>query len=62
MNRNERMLKSHMMDNNISSSVFDDYFKKVSRTQNNNTPYLLESNGMPLSEWRDMQINDILYE
>ena len=46
MHKNERILKSHMRDNNISSSVFDDYFKKVSRVQNNNTPYLLESNGM----------------
>ena len=46
MNRNERILKSHMRDNGISGSTFDDYFKTISRTQNNNTPYLLESNGM----------------
>jgi acyl carrier protein len=38
-----------MRDNNISGSVFDDYFKKISKTQNNNTPYLLESNGKTTS-------------
>lgn len=61
MNRNERMLKSHMMDNNISSSVFDDYFKKVSRTQNNNTPYLLESNGMSVDIFSKLLEDRIIF-
>jgi ATP-dependent Clp protease protease subunit len=61
MNRNERMLKSHMIDNNISSSVFDDYFKKVSKTQNNNTPYLLESNGMSVDIFSKLLEDRIIF-
>jgi ATP-dependent Clp protease protease subunit len=61
MNRMERMLKSHMKDNNISGSVFDDYFKKVSRTQNNNTPYLLESNGMSVDIFSKLLDDRIIF-
>ena len=61
MNRNERMLKSHMIDNNISSSVFDDYFRKVSKTQNNNTPYLLESNGMSVDIFSKLLEDRIIF-
>lgn len=61
MNRNERMLKSHMRDCNISGSVFDDYFKKVSRTQNNNTPYLLESNGMSVDIFSKLLEDRIIF-
>jgi len=61
MNRMERMLKSHMKDSNISGSVFDDYFKKVSRTQNNNTPYLLESNGMSVDIFSKLLEDRIIF-
>ena len=61
MNRIEKMLKSHMRDNNVSSSVFDDYFKKVSRTQNNNTPYLLESNGMSVDIFSKLLDDRIIF-
>jgi ATP-dependent Clp protease protease subunit len=61
MNRNERILKSHMRDNNISGSSFDDYFKKVSRTQNNNTPYLLESNGMSVDIFSKLLEDRIIF-
>jgi ATP-dependent Clp protease protease subunit len=61
MNRMERMLKSHMKDNNISGSVFDDYFRKVSRTQNNNTPYLLESNGMSVDIFSKLLDDRIIF-
>ena len=61
MDRNTRILKSHMRDNNISSSVFDDYFKKVSRTQNNNTPYLLESNGMSVDIFSKLLEDRIIF-
>lgn len=61
MNINERMLKSHMRDSNISGSVFDDYFKKVSRTQNNNTPYLLESNGMSVDIFSKLLEDRIIF-
>lgn len=61
MNRNERMLKSHMRDNNVSSSVFDDYFRKVSKTQNNNTPYLLESNGMSVDIFSKLLEDRIIF-
>ena len=61
MNRNERILKSHMRDNNIPGSVFDDYFKKVSRTQNNNTPYLLESNGMSVDIFSKLLDDRIIF-
>ncbi len=61
MNRNERILKSHMRDNNISGSVFDDYFKKVSRIQNNNTPYLLESNGMSVDIFSKLLEDRIIF-
>ena len=61
MNRMERMLKSHMKDNNISGSVFDDYFKKVSRIQNNNTPYLLESNGMSVDIFSKLLEDRIIF-
>jgi ATP-dependent Clp protease protease subunit len=61
MNRNERMLKSHMRDNNISGSVFDDYFKKTSRIQNNNTPYLLESNGMSVDIFSKLLEDRIIF-
>ena len=55
------MLKSHMIDNNISSSVFDDYFRKVSKTQNNNTPYLLESNGMSVDIFSKLLEDRIIF-
>ena len=61
MNRNERILKSHMRDNNVSGSLFDDYFKKVSRTQNNNTPYLLESNGMSVDIFSKLLDDRIIF-
>jgi ATP-dependent Clp protease, protease subunit len=61
MNRNERMLKSHMRDCNISGSVFDDYFKTISRTQNNNTPYLLESNGMSVDIFSKLLEDRIIF-
>lgn len=61
MNRNERILKSHMRDNNISGSLFDDYFKKVSRIQNNNTPYLLESNGISVDIFSKLLEDRIIF-
>ena len=61
MNRNERILKSHMRDNGISGSTFDDYFKTVSRTQNNNTPYLLESNGMSVDIFSKLLEDRIIF-
>lgn len=54
-------MKSHMRDNNISGSVFDDYFKKVSRIQNNNTPYLLESNGMSVDIFSKLLEDRIIF-
>jgi ATP-dependent Clp protease protease subunit len=50
-----------MRDNNISGSVFDDYFKKVSRIQNNNTPYLLESNGMSVDIFSKLLEDRIIF-
>jgi ATP-dependent Clp protease protease subunit len=65
MNRIERMLKSHIRDNSrmnpISSSVFDDYFKKVSKIQNNNTPHLLESNGMSVDVFSKLLEDRIIF-
>ena len=61
MNINERMLKSHMRDNGISGSTFDDYFKTISRTQNNNTPYLLESNGMSVDIFSKLLEDRIIF-
>ena len=61
MNINERILKSHMRDNKVSGSVFDDYFRKVSRTQNNNTPYLLESNGMSVDIFSKLLDDRIIF-
>lgn len=61
MNINERILKSHMRDNNVPGSVFDDYFRKVSRTQNNNTPYLLESNGMSVDIFSKLLDDRIIF-
>jgi ATP-dependent Clp protease protease subunit len=50
-----------MRDNNVSGSLFDDYFKKVSRTQNNNTPYLLESNGMSVDIFSKLLDDRIIF-
>jgi ATP-dependent Clp protease protease subunit len=50
-----------MRDNNVSGSVFDDYFRKVSRTQNNNTPYLLESNGMSVDIFSKLLDDRIIF-
>ncbi len=61
MNINERILKSHMRDNNVPGSVFDDYFRKVSRIQNNNTPYLLESNGMSVDIFSKLLDDRIIF-
>ena len=61
MNRNERILKSHMRDNGVSGSTFDDYFKTISRTQNNNTPYLLESNGMSVDIFSKLLEDRIIF-
>ena len=61
MNRNERILKSHMRDNGISGSTFDDYFKTISRTQNNNTPYQLESNGMSVDIFSKLLEDRIIF-
>jgi len=61
MNRNERILKSHMRDNGVSGSTFDDYFKTISRTQNNNTPYLLENNGMSVDIFSKLLEDRIIF-
>jgi len=61
MNINERILKSHMRDNGISGSTFDDYFKTISRTQNNNTPYLLEGNGMSVDIFSKLLEDRIIF-
>ena len=61
MNRNERILKSHMRDNGVSGSTFDDYFKTISKTQNNNTPYLLESNGMSVDIFSKLLEDRIIF-
>lgn len=62
MNRIERMLKSHMRDNNVSGSVFDDYFKSVNRKiQNNNTSLLLESNGMQVDVFSKLLDDRIIF-
>jgi len=45
----------------VSGSVFDDYFRKVSRTQNNNTPYLLESNGMSVDIFSKLLDDRIIF-
>jgi ATP-dependent Clp protease protease subunit len=50
-----------MRDNNISGSLFDDYFKKVSRIQNNNTPYLLESNGISVDIFSKLLEDRIIF-
>jgi ATP-dependent Clp protease protease subunit len=50
-----------MRDNGISGSMFDDYFKTVSRTQNNNTPYLLESNGMSVDIFSKLLDDRIIF-
>lgn len=58
----EKMLKSHMRDHNISSSVFDDYFKYTSkRIQNNNTSFLLESNGMQVDVFSKLLDDRIIF-
>ncbi len=62
MNRIERMLKSHMRDNNVSGSVFDDYFKSVNRKiQNNNTSLLLESNGIQVDVFSKLLDDRIIF-
>ena len=62
MNRIERMLKSHMRDNNVSGSVFDDYFKSVNRKiQNNNTSLLLESNGLQVDVFSKLLDDRIIF-
>lgn len=66
MNRIEKMLKSHIRDNNrripISGSVFDDYFKKVGRKiQNNNTSLLLEGNGMQVDVFSKLLEDRIIF-
>lgn len=62
MNRIERMLKSHMRDNNVSSSVFDDYFKVVNkRVQNNNTSLLIEGNGMQVDVFSKLLDDRIIF-
>ncbi len=62
MNRLERMLKSQMRDNNVSGSVFDDYFKSVNRKiQNNNTSLLLESNGMQVDVFSKLLDDRIIF-
>jgi ATP-dependent Clp protease protease subunit len=50
-----------MRDNGISGSTFDDYFKTISRTQNNNTPYLLESNGMSVDIFSKLLEDRIIF-
>jgi len=66
MNRIEKMLKSHIRDNNrrnpVSGSVFDDYFKKVGRkVQNNNTSLLLEGNGMQVDVFSKLLEDRIIF-
>jgi len=66
MNRIEKMLKSHIRDNNrripISGSVFDDYFKQVGRkVQNNNTSLLLEGNGMQVDVFSKLLEDRIIF-
>jgi ATP-dependent Clp protease, protease subunit len=50
-----------MRDNGISGSTFDDYFKTISRTQNNNTPYLLENNGMSVDIFSKLLEDRIIF-
>jgi len=50
-----------MRDNGISGSTFDDYFKTISRTQNNNTPYLLEGNGMSVDIFSKLLEDRIIF-
>lgn len=66
MNRIEKMLKSHIRGNNkinnISSSVFDDYFKQVGKkVQNNNTSLLLEGNGMQVDVFSKLLEDRIIF-
>jgi ATP-dependent Clp protease protease subunit len=65
MNRIEKMLKSHIRDNNrinpISGSVFDDYFNKVTKIQNNNTSYLLENNGISVDVFSKLLDDRIIF-
>ena len=64
MNRIEKMLKSHMRDNNripVSTSVFDDYFRKVTKIQNNNTSYLLENNGISVDVFSKLLDDRIIF-
>jgi ATP-dependent Clp protease protease subunit len=66
MNRIEKMLKSHIRDNNrinpISGSVFDDYFKQVGgKIQNNNTSLLLDSSGMQVDVFSKLLEDRIIF-
>ena len=66
MNRIEKMLKSHIRDNNrinpVSGSVFDDYFKQVGRKiQNNNTSLLLDSSGMQVDVFSKLLEDRIIF-
>jgi len=66
MNRIEKMLKSHISDNNrinpVSGSVFDDYFKQVGRKiQNNNTSLLLDSSGMQVDVFSKLLEDRIIF-
>ena len=42
MNRKSADFRRHAISSHVRGTTFDDYFRK---TQNNNTPYLLEENG-----------------
>ncbi len=61
MNRIEKMLKSHMRDNKVSGSLFDDYFRKISKIQNNNTSYLLENNGSSVDVFSKLLDDRIIF-
>jgi len=51
-----------MRDNNVSSSVFDDYFKVVNkRVQNNNTSLLIEGNGMQVDVFSKLLDDRIIF-
>lgn len=46
MTKTERSLMLYSRSHGITSAGFDSYFRQVGKVQNNNTPYLIEDNGM----------------
>ncbi len=52
-------LRKFSLDHRISSTYFDDYFKKIQKQ--NNTTHLLESNGMPVDVFSKLLDDRIIF-